>query len=167
MRNNTKTNMKGFTVIELLLYMGIASILLFVLFDMFTMILSTHAESQSTSAIDQDAAFILNRLSYDIHKASSITAPTLGTTCTWPTVSSCQLVLNNATYSVTSGTLNLTQSSETKALNSVNTQITNISFETRGNSAAGSKPSVQIQFTLQSTVKTNTTKSFQTTITTR
>ncbi len=162
-----KSLQQGFTVIEILLYMGIFSILLIVLMQFFTMILSTHAESQSTSSIDQDARFILNRLSYDIHDATTVSSPTLGSSCTWPAVPGCQLVFSNGTYSVVSGDLNLTQGGVANVLNSNKTTLTSITFETRGNSAAGSKKSVQIKFTLQSKINTNTAKSFQLTVSTR
>ncbi len=69
---------KGFTIIELLLYMGIFSILLVVLMSLFTSILSVHTESQATSSIDQDGTFALARLAYDIHRSSAITLPALG-----------------------------------------------------------------------------------------
>src|SRR5260221_6706185 len=88
----------GFTMVELLLYMGIFSILLVVLIQLFTSILSLHLEPQATSSVDQDGAAILSRLSYDIHKSASISSPTIGSQCNWPTTSTCKLVVSNATY---------------------------------------------------------------------
>ena len=67
---------KGFTMIELLLYMGIFSILLVVLLDLLTMILGVHTESQATSAVDQDGNYIMTKLTYDIHRATTITPST-------------------------------------------------------------------------------------------
>src|SRR5260221_10945575 len=69
---------RGFTLMELLLYMGIFSVLLVVLMQLFTSILSLHAESQATSSVDQDGNFALMRLAYDIHRSSSIVTPALG-----------------------------------------------------------------------------------------
>ncbi len=164
---------KGFTIVELLLYMGIFSILLVILLQIFTSILSLHTESQTTSSVDQDSSAIINRLTYDIHSASSISAPGLGTSCTWPTLPSCQLTLGGGTtYTMSGNNLMLTAGGHTAGqLNSINTKITSITFTTLGNTAAGSKPSMQIQFTLQSVQLreggTATSQTFETTVATR
>jgi len=163
---------QGFTLVEILLYMGIFSILLVVLLQLFSAILSAHAESQATSSVDQDGNFILSRLTYDIHNASSITSPSIGAYCNWPTTPTCQLVLNNGIYGITSlGNLTLTANGKTDFLNSLNTKIVSITFSTFGNAALGSKPSVKIQFNLQSKIIRDAgvlqTETFQTTITTR
>ena len=156
---------KGFTIVELLLYMGIFSILLTVLLQLFGGILSTHTESQATSAIDQDGNFIMARLAYDIHNSSSIG----GSNCSWATgsVSPCTLVLDGGTYSISGGVLSF----GTERVNGVGTTLTSLSFTTLGNSAAGSKKSVQITFTLQSTAlrqgNRNQTQDYQTTVQTR
>lgn len=70
---------KGFTIVELLLYMGIFSILLVVLLDLLTSILGVHAESQATSAVDQDGNYILTKITYDIHRAATISPSTFAT----------------------------------------------------------------------------------------
>jgi len=163
---------QGFTMVEILLYMGIFSMLLVVLFQLFSAILSAHAESQATSSVNQDGSFIISRLAYDIHNASGITSPSVGASCNWPTVSSCQLALSNGTYGITSlGNLTFTANGETYSLNGLNTKITDITFTTLGNAALGSKPSVQIQFNLQSKIKRDAgvlqTQVFQTTVATR
>lgn len=164
---------KGFTLVELLLFMGIFSILLVILFQLFSSILSTHAESQATSSVDQDGNFILSRLAYDIHNASGITIPFLGNSCNWPIIPSCQLVLSNGTYAITSeGNLTLTASGNIDFLNSLKTtKITDITFTKLVNTNPGSKPSVQIKFTLQSRIirpgGITQTQTFQTTVATR
>lgn len=163
---------RGFTLVELLLYMGIFSILLVILLQLFSTILSTHAESRATSSVNQDGNFILNRLTYDIHNASGIISPSLGNSCNWPSIPSCQLMFSSGVYQVASeGNLTLTAGGKTDSLNSLNTKITNMTFITLGNAAPGSKPSVQIQFTLQSKIKRDAgvwqTQTFQTTVATR
>lgn len=165
---------KGFTIVELLLYMGIFSILIVVMLQIFTMILSTHAESQATSNVDQDGSFILSRLTYDIHKASGITLPVVGTNCTATKLNtSCILTVGGKTYQMDgNGNLNLVVAGDLQHLNSVNTEIESITFATLGNSAViNFKPSVEIEFTLKSKILQAggraDTKTFHTTIGTR
>ena len=179
MINNFKNN-KGFTIVELLLYMGIFSMLLVVLLQLFSTILSSHAESQATSSVDQDGAYILARLTYDIHNATGITSPTpLGTSCTaTPASTTCHLSMGGTVsqYSLdSSGNLNMTIGGTNFPLNSVETSIDSITFTALGNPSSGTlpnpKPSVQISFTLKSkTIRTGGVQqlqSFTTTVGTR
>lgn len=150
-KNKKQKLESGFTIVELLLYMGIFSILLVVLLQLFTTILSSHSESQATSSVDQDGSYILARLSYDIHNASSITS---GSNCTWPTTSTCKLTLSSGvSYQVTPAG-NLTIKGAVDPLNSAETKITLITFTTLVNPVTvldpSPKPSVQISFTLKS-----------------
>lgn len=159
----------GFTMLELLLYMGIFSILLIVLMQLFGSILATHIESQATSSVDQDGNFILARLAYDIHNSSSIS----GSNCTWSVGSAtpCQLILSNNWYTASLGNLSLTENGYTDVVNSVNTTIKSITFTTLSNTAVGSKPSVQIVTILQSKTQRQggrlQEQTFQTTVATR
>ncbi len=138
----------GFTLLELLLFMGLFSILLLVLTTTFTTALDSRLESQSVSNVGQDARFLLIRLEHDIKNAQSITTPL-------QSAQSNQLVatINNNTYTYTlsNGTLNLTNQLGTNALNNFGTTITNINFQRFPN---GEKDSIIVSFTISS----NTTK---------
>jgi type II secretory pathway pseudopilin PulG len=176
MKNKQKivVTQQGFTIIELLLYMGIFSMLLLVLMQIFTSILSVHAESQATSQVDQDGTYILTRLSNDIHKASTVVEPTLGSTCL-PTCPTTMRITGSGGFDET-----ITQSGNDLTLNgtplnSADTTVT-VTFLTLGNVLSptppgGAKNSVQIQLTVTSkTVQPGgkqQKKSFQTTIQTR
>lgn len=176
MKKNIKNSQKGFTMIELLLYMGIFSILLVVLMQLFTAILDVHLGSQATSSVDQDGNYILARLSYDIRNGSDITVsipPTIVSTCKWPDNPTCQLQITGTptnTYTINSAGSILINS--TDPLNSVNTKITKITFTKLLNSVSAydlnPKPSVQIMLTIQSNTLRRggviQTKDFQTTI---
>ena len=111
---------RGFTLVELLLYMGIFSILLIMLFQMLTSIFDVQLESQRASSVAEDSLFIQNRLNYDIGRAKSILAPAVGQSS-----ESLQLLINNAayTYSIESENLSLssTMSGTLGQLNSVGT----------------------------------------------
>lgn len=165
---------RGFTLVELLVYMGIFSILLIVLMQLFTTILSTHLESEATSSLSQDGNYLTSRFAYDIHGASTVTSPALGASCTWPTLPTCQLQITDGVTSKTytmdnSANLSLTTSGHTDQLNSANTKVTGITFTTLGNNPG--KASVQIKLTLESrTIRPGNlvqTASFQTTVGTR
>ena len=155
----------GFTLIELLLYMGIFVILLVVFIQMFGSLIETQLESESTSSVTEDQKYILDRLSYDIHRASSITTPALGSTG-----SSLQVIIDGSTYTyaLSGGALQITNSNGTDQLNSAGTTVSNVSFTNIG--AGGSKPNVQIKFVLTSVATPNSgaqKESVQTTVSLR
>lgn len=141
---NKTLSQRAFTVVELLLYMGLVSILLLVLTQIFSSSIDVKLESQATSSVDQDSRFILARLMYDIGRSDSVTIPAN------PGDTSNLLSLNigseSVTYSLQNGDLLLSGSN----LNSFNTSITSISFQRIGDS--GGKPTIQVSFTIQSKI---------------
>lgn len=162
-----RRSVAGFTMVELLVYMGIFSILLLVLMQLFGAILATHAESQATSGLSQDGNYILSRLSYDIRNATatsiSVTSPT-----------QLQMTVNGVatTVSLSGNTLSEVVGGTSYALNSVNTNVGSVAFIKLGNATAGSKPTVQILLTLKSTTlrpgsTTTQSETFETTTGTR
>lgn len=135
---------RGVTIVELLLYMGLLSILIIILVDVFVSILDVQADSQAYSAVTQDGRFITTRLVNDIHNATSIlTPPTNGSQS-----ATLQLVIGGITYAyaVTNGDLSLTNNFGTDVLNGYNTTVSNPLFKRYGNT--NGKPTVQISFTL-------------------
>jgi type II secretory pathway pseudopilin PulG len=161
--NNSET---GFTLIEIVIYLGILSILLLVLANFFNSAMDTLLKSQATSPTEQDSKFILNRLMYDITNADSLTTPAnpgdQGLTLA--------LVRNGITYTYTQtgNNLTITDNVGTDVLNSPIATISGLLFKRIG--YANEKPTVQIKFTIISTAKTNSGKdqqTFQTTISLR
>jgi prepilin-type N-terminal cleavage/methylation domain-containing protein len=161
-----KNSEKGFTLIELAIYLGILSILLLILSSFFNSSLDTLLQSQATSPTEQDSKFILNRLMYDITSADSLTTPVnpgdQGSTL--------KLVRNGITYTYTQTNNNLTIADNlgTDVLNSTQASISGLLFKRIG--YATGKPTVQIIFTITSTTTAKTGKdsqNFQTTVSLR
>lgn len=165
--------LKGFTLIELIIYMGLMGIFLVILTDLFVATLKTQLQSESNAAIQQDGRFIINRLNYDIKRAKSITAPAWGNTAVL-----LQLVVNidgidqTFHYSQSAdGNLVLSNNIGTNQLNSYDTTVTDLTILHLGNPVTESlknpKDGVQIKFSLKSKVNINNyyeTKNFQTTV---
>jgi len=161
--NNSK---KGFTLIELAVYLGILSILLLVLSSFFNTAMDTLLQSQATSPTEQDSKFILNRLMYDITNADNLTTPAnpgdQGQTL--------QLVRSGITYTYTQTNNNLTITDNVGAdvLNSPQASISGLLFKRIG--YANETPTVQIKFTITSIATAKTGKdsqTFQTTVSLR
>ncbi len=140
----------GVTLVELLVYMALVSLFMVVLVQLFTSIFSLQLTTQSTSTLTQDARFIIARMGYDLENAASVSVPgTLGQTST-----SLSFVAEDGSarsYSLDgSGNLVETVSGSSANLNGLDTKITNITFERVGTS--GQKPTIQVNFTIESTV---------------
>lgn len=155
-------NYQGFTLVELLIYMGLLGIFLLVLTEMFVSILDVRVDSQATSAVEQDGRYLLARLAYDVNRASSISTPaTAGNSG-----NSLVLVIGgvNYSYSLNSGNLQLTSNQGTNNLNSSETTISSSTFQRLGN---GNKDSIRLQITIDSRAQRKKgveTKIFQTTL---
>lgn len=158
---------RGFTLIELVLYVGILSILLGVVATIFGQILDVQLSSESTSTVDQDGRYILAKLTHDFQSSSPIV---FGSTMELG-ASSTILNMNlnrestDTVYSLdSSGNLILTNIYGTNTLNSVYTRISNLSFRRLG--LDDSKDTVQINFTVTSRIPKNNSyesRSFQST----
>lgn len=139
----------GFTLVELLIYMGIFMVLFTTITFIFTTVIDAKIESESYSGIQQDGRFIIARLVYDIHRASSIMTPAFQ-----QQGNSLQLVINGEIYTYSldgDSNLTVTYGGNTYKLNSFDTSISNLSFEQIGNFVNG-KNTVRISFTVASRV---------------
>lgn len=141
-----KSTKRGFTIVEMLLYIGLLSMMITIMTGLFTSLLDVQLESEATSFVEADSRFLFSRLAYDIGRATSITTPvTLGSSS-----SSMTLLIDEVsyTYTVDNGALVLSTNMGTSSLTSFGTQISNITFTRLGN--IDGKHAIQIQFTLAS-----------------
>lgn len=158
---------KGFSIVELLLYMGLVSVILVVLGTVFSDLINLQLSSKATSSVEQDSRFILSRLAYDIRRAQSVsTPPSAGTSG-----SSLSLVIAGVTYTYSQvGTdLTISTSNGSANLNSNDSLVEDFQVTRLGN--VSGKPSLRVSFTLTS-LDTDLgdltqTSSYQTTVTLR
>ncbi|MBI4097708.1 MAG: type II secretion system protein [Candidatus Levybacteria bacterium] len=156
---------RGFTLVELLLYMGFFSIILVVTLQMFGSVFDAQIESQATSSVATDGRFILSRFNYDMARAQSISDPTLQGI---PNAALAIVIEGTTfTYSLDSGDLLLTDSSNSTIdqLNSEATSVSDLSFIRLAGGENG-KDVIQLSFTLTSEAIRKTQKeivTFQTT----
>lgn len=164
-----KNKQKGFSLVEILVYMGLFSILLIPLMKLFTSTVDVRLESEATSSVAQDGRYILSKLSYDIHRASTVNSPSLGNSDSTLHISGTGI---DYTYKVDGDNLvvinNIVGLAE-DSLNSEGTTIPQITFNTLGNGTG--KKVVQVSVQVQSKVirqgNRKELKTFQTIVGTR
>ena len=122
-------NNSGFTLTELLVYMGIFSIILVIITQMFVSILQAKLDTQSTGSVEQDSRFLVQRFIYDLQRATAITSPASGQS------NSLTLTINGQPYTYQLTGTNLLVNS-TVRLNSHDTGIQNLVFSRAGNAVS-------------------------------
>ncbi len=140
---------KGITIIELVMYMSILSVLLLFFTDMFATLVNRQLETESLSVVQQDANYLMARLSYDFLDATSITVPAT------PGATSSSLQLGGTTVpttiSLNAGLAVLSKGGNTFILNSPLTTISNLVFQRLGTGAVSDV--VRVQFDISSTIQ--------------
>lgn len=155
----------GFTIVELLIYLGLFTIFLTITTQMFTDSLHVVSESTSLSGIQQDGRFILSQMTSAIRKASSITTPSSN----GATSQTLSVVINSNTntYSVDeNNNLVLTNNLGTHMLTSYSSSISAFTVTRLGN-PGGVEHTLKISFTLSSREENATgaeVQTFQTTV---
>lgn len=142
----TLKQQSGFTIVEMLVAMALVSMFLVVLTDIFTSTLSLQTEDEAAAAVSQDGRYLMQRLSYDVARASAITTPNaLG-----GSGSTLALTIGGVThtYSLNAGNLQLVNNLDTNALNSSGTSISAFSVQRLGSS--GQPDAARVTFTVTS-----------------
>lgn len=162
MRILSRTEQKGFTLIELVIYIALISVLLLVISQIFIASLDAQTESEAVSSVDQDGRFLLSRLSYDMSRADDVIEPV-----SFGTPASTLILLINGdtyTYSQNGNQLQVTGPFGTDQLTSSLTRLRSLSFEKLGNTDG--LPTIRVHFTLESVTIAETgvkVESFQST----
>lgn len=149
-RDRTK---HGYTLIELVVYMGLLGILLVILSQFFIAALNVQLVSKADTAVEQDGAYILARVTYDLRRATTVSQPSLGQTVATLSAIIADSGVNNAyQYALDDENLVLTIAGSPSQLNSDQSSISNFSLTRIGNSgqSATAKDTIQVGFTVQS-----------------
>lgn len=145
MRNN-----RGFTLVEMLLYISLAGILIVVLISMFTLSLNARLKNQSMSEVNQQGIAAIEYMTNTLRNATAYTSPAAGAsanslTATVPTAS-----LSPTIFSLNGTILQVKEGAAAAIpLTNSNVQITALSFK---NLSRTSTPGVvQINLTVSKT----------------
>lgn len=154
---------KGFTLVEMLIYMGLMAGFLLVLTDVLVAILDVKTESAATSSVEQDGRYITARFAYDVAQATSISQPpSLGATGEILTM---VVGGNTYTYSLSGTNLQLVNNLGTNNLNSSESKVSGLTFQRLGN--IGGKDTIKVTYILTSSttrIGGSETRTFTTTV---
>lgn len=145
----TQTQQKkaGYTLVELLIYLGLFGILISVLTTIFFSTLELRAQSETISAVEQDGRYILQKLTQVIRDADAVISPLSNGESTN------QLIISRVgsieTYQLDDTDLVQSSDSGVVQLNSDSTTISDFSIQRLG--AVSGLPTLKITLTISST----------------
>jgi type II secretory pathway pseudopilin PulG len=157
----------GFSLVELIIYMGMMMILISILSSIFSITLDTQLESTASTTVHDEGEFLLAKLTSDIRNSSVVSTPPAA----GGQSSSLQLTLNGVanTYTLdSSGNLAVTNAAGTNVLNNYLSSISSLTFTRLGN--VGGKNSISLSFRVTSRILERgspRTQLFSTTVGTR
>lgn len=140
MRKNSKA---GFTLPELLIYIGISAVILMALAGFFALLFYAQTNDRHIADVQEQGTAAMEMMTQTIRNASAITSPATGTTAVALSLGGATSTLFNAS----SGILQITEASGTPVpLISLRLFVSALSFSNL--SASGTKGIVRVQFTL-------------------
>ena len=137
----------GFTLVEILLYIAIASAFLLTLSSFVILSFRSRAEAQVIAEVEQQGEKLMQTITITARSASSITTPIAGTSGSTLILATSSGSTNPTTFSLSGGVISITEGVSTAvALN--NSQVTVSSLTFTNLSRTGTPGVVRIQFTL-------------------
>ncbi len=141
------SSQKGFTLVELLLYIGLAAMILIAVVEVTAVVLQARVKYQTVTEVEQQGKQILQIVSQIVRNANSITSPLAGQQGTSATIAVATPAKNPTTIALTGDQLFLTEGfGAPVALHADYLAVSNVQF--KNISTAGSSGSVLIRFTL-------------------
>ncbi len=140
---HTKNNNQGFTLVELLLYVFIASIILLSVVSLVALLIQSRVKNQTVSLIEQQGAQIIQLVTQEINNAKVINSPAVGSEAAVLQFQDMNGQIEQ--ISLTSTTLFLNKNSKDYFLNPTTIQVSNWQVKNLG---VPSHDSIKIQFDL-------------------
>jgi prepilin-type N-terminal cleavage/methylation domain-containing protein len=147
------SNQKGFTLVEMILYVAICSILLATISMFLSFLLGARVRSQSITEVNQQGFQVMNLITQTIRNGRSIEVPNIGTSSTTLSVTTGNALLDPTVFTLSSSTILIQEGSKGKlSLTNSRITVTNLLFE-NVSSVSSIEKIIRISFTINSVNK--------------
>lgn len=102
-------NNKGFTLIELMLYTGIASVILLIIISFFQMTLASKVKNKTILEVEQQGMQVMQLITQTIINSEAITSPTPGNSSTGAVLDVVTLANDPTVFDLSGGAIRITE----------------------------------------------------------
>lgn len=141
-------NTKGFTLVEMVLYVSICSLFLLVLSTFLTYLLGARIRSQTIAEVNQQGFQVMHRLTSTIRNGRSIEVPGLGSSSSTLAVTTGVPLVDPTMFYASSGVMTIREASNNPVpLTNSRVVLSNLVFQNVSSSSSSDKI-IRISFTL-------------------
>lgn len=140
----------GFTLVELLLYIGVSGLILLAVASLALLIVETRKKNQTIAEVEQQGLQVASLLSQTVRNATGFNTPTLGQSSTTLSVTTASSNTNPTIFDLSAGALRIKEGAST-AINLTASFITASAFNVANVSRSATTGSVRISFVLSHT----------------
>ncbi len=139
---------KGFTLVELVLYVSICSILLLTISSFLTFLLGARVRSQAITEVNQQGFQIMSLITQTIRNGRSIQVPNMGTSSSTLSITTGNALLNPTIFYLSSTTLQIKEGSKIAVpLTNSRVQISALTFQNIS-SGSSTEKIIRVSYTI-------------------
>lgn len=138
---------KGFTLVELLLYVSIIGVILVSFSVLLSIVMQSRIKNQTVSEVEQQGSEVLQSMTQIIRNTDNITSPTIGTTGASLTLDVLDAAKDPTIFDLAAGVIRIKEGAGA-AVPLTNSRVTASSLTFKNLSRTGTPGTIRIQFTL-------------------
>lgn len=144
---NSKNKSGGFTLIELILYVGIASILLLAISFFLAMLIQSRIKNQTIAEVEQQGLQVMQIITQTARNSEAITSPAPGASASLLTLDVINVANDPTVFNISSNAIRVTEGINSAiALTNSRVNVSNLTFQNL--SRANTPGAIRIQFTI-------------------
>lgn len=163
-------NKRGFTLIELILYVGVAAFVLTAAVSFAALLIRTQTKNRTIAEVNEQGTLVMQTISRAIQTANSINSPLAGVSATQLSLTMSDATKDPTIFGVSSGAFQVQEGVDINNLTNSKVSIVNPLFSNL--SRTGTAGAIKIEFTIAHTNSENRSeldyqKTFETTVSLR
>lgn len=138
---------KGFTLVELLLYISLISIMLFVISDFFFLIIKSRVKNQVIAEVEQQAVQAAQMITQAGRNAENVTSPGAGGNAAFLTLDMADISKNSTIFDLSGGVIRIKEGAGSP-IPLTNSRVIASDLNFQNLSYAGTPGTIRVSFTL-------------------
>ena len=140
-------NKNGFTLMEIVVYIGLSTIILLVVIGQQMMFLQMSVKHQTMTEVEQQGEFVMHLMTQTLRNADAINSPSVGSSASVLSIDVFDAIDDPTVFDVSGGQIRIAQGGDA-AVNMTSDLLSVSSFTVENHSRPDTPGVVQIQFTL-------------------